>query len=140
MYDLVKKSEDIFEDYLSRFFDGSYFRTPTVSSAAGRSNIIENENEYIIEVAVPGFKKDDINIDLDDGILSISSEVETSSEDKNDGYFRKEFSKVSFIRSFRIPDDVKIDKADASMSDGILSIKFPKTEEKKTKKLQISIK
>lgn len=102
-------------------------------------NIAENDNDYRIEVAAPGLKKDDINIDLDENVLTISSEQEDKKEENEENYTRKEFSYCSFKRSFVLPDNVNADKIEAHHKDGVLEINIPKEEQKKlSKQIKIS--
>lgn len=96
-------------------------------------NIKENAEEYILELAIPGMKKSDFNIDLDNKALSISSEVETENEENNNTYTRREFGYSSFKRTFILPDTVEADHVKAKYNDGILSIILPKREEAKQK-------
>ena len=81
-------------------------------------NIAENDNDYRIEVAAPGLKKDDINIDLDENVLTISSEQEDKKEENEENYTRKEFSYCSFKLSGVLPDNVFADKIEAHHKDG----------------------
>ena len=96
-------------------------------------NIKENADEYILELAIPGMKKSDFNIDLDNKVLSISSEVETENEENNDNYTRREFGYSSFKRTFTLPDTIESDHVKANYEDGILCITLPKREEAKQK-------
>jgi HSP20 family protein len=96
-------------------------------------NIKDNAEEYILELAIPGMKKSDFNIDLDNKTLSISSEVETENEEKNNTYTRREFGYSSFKRTFILPDTVESDRVKAKYNDGILSVTLPKREEAKQK-------
>ena len=96
-------------------------------------NIKENADEYILELAIPGMKKSDFNIDLDNKILSISSEVETENEENNDNYTRREFGYSSFKRTFTLPDTVESENVKANYEEGILCITLPKREEAKQK-------
>lgn len=96
-------------------------------------NIKENPNEYKLELAIPGMKKSDFNIDLDNKTLSISSEVENENEEHNDSYTRREFGYSSFKRTFILPDTVESDQVNANYIDGILCITLPKREEAKQK-------
>lgn len=103
-------------------------------------DIKENETAYTAEMNVPGFKKEDIDISLDNGIMTIKSEKEESSEQKEDGkYIVKERSVSNLSRSLRIPENVDVSKIEANMEDGILKITLPKAEKKDTStKVQIS--
>ena len=96
-------------------------------------NIKENKDEYILELAIPGLKKSDFDIDVDNKVLSISSEIETSNEEKEENYTRREFGYSSFKRTFTLPDTVDSDKVNATYTDGILSVNLPKREEAKEK-------
>jgi HSP20 family protein len=127
-----------------KFFDDDFSYLPATfmpRNFHGLSNISENDNEYTIEVSAPGFKKEDIKIELENDVLKISSEIENKKEEKNEGYSRKEFYKSSFSRHFTIPNAVKKDGISASMKDGILMVTIPKNKtEKKSENLKISIK
>jgi HSP20 family protein len=98
-------------------------------------NIKEDENEYVIQVAAPGMKKDDFKINLNKDQLTISSERQNEKEDKDgDKFTRREFSYQSFQRSFTLPEHLVDDsKISAQYADGILHIKLPKREEVKPK-------
>lgn len=96
-------------------------------------NIKENADEFFLEIAVPGMKKSDFNIDLDNKILSISSENKESFEDTKENYTRREFGYASFKRTFTLPDTIASDKINAEYTDGILKVHLPKREEAKEK-------
>lgn len=101
-------------------------------------NITENENSYGISLELPGFSKEDIKIELNDGIISISSNVEKTDEN----YVRKEFTQESFERGFYLPEDVDIENIEALMENGILTVTLNKIKELevKTKVKKIDIK
>lgn len=96
-------------------------------------NIVENDNEYVIEVAAPGLEKKDFKIDLENNVLTISSEKEDKMEDKNGKAIRKEFRYSSFCRTFTLPETIDNDKIRANHKDGILSVSIPKKEVAKVK-------
>ena len=102
-----------------------------------RTNVTENDNSYGISLELPGFKKDDINIGIDNNVMTISSEVEKTNED----YIKREFIKSSFKNEFRLPEDVDIDNINATMENGILSITLNKIKmlEDETKSIKIKI-
>ena len=141
--DLIKRTNSDFDKLVKSFFGGNEFYTSFVNenSTIGKTNIKDNGNAYLIQMSLPGFKKEDINLDLDQDVLVISSDYENSNEDKNDNYYRKEFMKQSFVRSFYVPEDVDESKIDATMEDGILNVSFPKKEKiEKDKKISIKVK
>jgi HSP20 family protein len=96
-------------------------------------NIKETADAYFVEMAVPGLKKSDFQIDLDNQILSIATEVEEENETKEQNYTRREFGYSSFKRSFTLPETVDDGKIKANYNEGILSIHLPKKEEAKQK-------
>lgn len=98
-----------------------------------RVNIAETDEDFLVEMAAPGMKRDDFHIELDNDYLIISAEVENSKEDKDSAYTRKEFSFESFRRSFHLPQSVAIDKIQAKYEDGLLRMVIPKKEEAKRK-------
>lgn len=96
-------------------------------------NIKETKDDYFVEMAVPGMKKDDFNIDLDNKVLSISTEYKEESENTEDNYTRREFGYASFKRTFSLPESIDDSKIKATYTDGILTIQLPKREEAKEK-------
>jgi HSP20 family protein len=115
------------KDLLPDLFESDNYRSvPAV-------NIVENDDEFVIEVAVPGLDKQDFKIDLENNQLTISSEREDKSEDKNERMIRKEFRYSSFSRSFTLPETVENDKIKAKQKDGILYVTIPKKEVAKIK-------
>jgi HSP20 family protein len=109
-------------NFMPDFFDSeSYKNVPAV-------NILENDDEYVIEVAAPGLEKKDFKIDLENNILTVSSEKEDKSEDKNDKTIRKEFRYSSFSRTFTLPETIDSDKIRAKHKDGVLAVSIPKRE------------
>nr|WP_321409376.1 Hsp20/alpha crystallin family protein [uncultured Carboxylicivirga sp.] len=131
-----------------RFFDGelmdwnnsNFSSTNTTMPAV---NVKENDNEFSIDVAAPGMKKDDFKVSYDNGRLTISSEFKNESEEKEDEKVtRREFSYQSFQRSFTVEETaVESENISASYENGILHITLPKREEIKPKPAkQIDIK
>ncbi|KZS40189.1 heat-shock protein [Aquimarina aggregata] len=96
-------------------------------------NIQETADAFMVDMAVPGLKKSDFHIDLDNQLLSISTEMKEENEQKEDNYTRREFGYSSFKRTFTLPESVDDSKIDAKYVDGILSIHLPKKEEAKQK-------
>ncbi|HTI90792.1 MAG TPA: Hsp20/alpha crystallin family protein, partial [Puia sp.] len=81
-----------------------------------------------VSLAAPGMKKDDFNIDVEGGTLTISAETKEEKEEKDERYTRKEYSYSSFSRSFALPDWVNKEKIDATYENGLLKVLLPKTE------------
>lgn len=100
------------------------------ATSSPQYDIIENDNNYIIDLMLPGFKKDNISIDVNDGVLIIDGERKM----KEVKYSRKGSFYGKFKKSFTLPENVNINKIDASYNDGILSITIPKEGESKLSK------
>jgi HSP20 family protein len=140
---LVKRSNglfpgvpSLFDDFVTRDLFGTWPFTTEGSQQASMPavNVRENENEFHLEVAAPGLKKDDFKIEVDKNVLTISSEKEDHSEEKNGSYSRREFRYASFKRSFSLPENlVNSDDIKAQYVNGVLEIHLPKREEAKPK-------
>ena len=120
--------------YMSNLFDDDFFPVfQNRTSSMPAVNIREDEKNYNLELAVPGMEKKDLKIDINEDVLTISSESKQETEENKDGYKRKEFSFSSFCRSFYIPENVNRDAIEANYRDGILTVALPKQEEEKSK-------
>ncbi|UII24785.1 Hsp20/alpha crystallin family protein [Fulvivirga maritima] len=112
-------NRDVFEDFP---FERGPKRLPAV-------NVIENNQEFILELASPGMCKDNYKLEVQNNILNISGDVRSNAEKSKESYTRREFNYASFTRSFMLPDYVKQEEIAASCSDGILTVHIPKREE-----------
>ncbi len=121
--------------YMTNFLDDEYFPmlSDNTKSSMPAVNIREDEKNYVLDFAIPGVEKKDLKIDMNEDVLTISSEVKNESEENKDGYKRKEFSYSAFSRSFYIPENVDREKIGANYKDGVLSVSLPKQEEEKNK-------
>ena len=128
--------------YMPNFFDDDFFPVfQNRTSSMPAINIREDEKNYILELAVPGIDKKDLKIDINEDVLTISSETKIETEENKDGYKRKEFSYSSFCRSFYIPENVNRDNIEANYKDGILTVGLPKQDVEKnniTRQVKIS--
>lgn len=98
-------------------------------------NVKEKEKEFEVELAAPGLKKEDFNITLDNGILTVSAEREDRKEEEKEGFVSKEFSYNSFSRSVNLPESVDEDKdVSAKYEDGVLKLRLLKREGMEAKK------
>ncbi len=108
-------------------------RTPAV-------NIAETENEFEVELAVPGLKKEDFKINLEKNVLTISADKKTEEVNENKKYSKREYSYSSFTRSFTLPQSADQNKIEADYTDGILKLTIAKKEEAKVVTREITIK
>lgn len=115
--------------FLDDFFDDFDVKTTTNM----KCDIYEKDGNYFIEMDIPGFKKEDIDVSCDKGYLTINAKHEESSDDEGKNYIRKERSYGSFSRQFYI-GDVSQEQIKAEFSNGILKVVVPKQEEVNTKK------
>lgn len=131
----------VFNDIFESVFNTDPYVSDRLVSRVPAVNIAESENDYCIELAVPGMKKDDFKINLDKNVLSISAETKSESEQNTQDkrYNRREFSYNSFIRTFTLPDSADYSKISASYVDGILAVTVAKKEEAKIQSRQIAI-
>lgn len=125
---------DLFSGFMDRFFDDFgtdfYRSTPAV-------NISETENEYTLEVAAPGLKREDFNLNIDHTILTISAEKKVENTEDKDKYKRREFSYTSFKRSFTLPNSVDLEGIEAKYEEGVLNLTVPKKGEVKPRTIEV---
>lgn len=103
-------------------------------------NISENEDAYLIELDLPGIKKENVKINVKDKMLEIEGERKSEEEKKDINWIRKEVFLGKFQRSFSLPEDVNMDKIDAKFSEGVLQVSLLKKEETKPKEIAIKVK
>ena len=104
------------------------------------SDISENDDNYVINLDLPGVKKGEVKINYTDGELTISGERKQEKEEKKSTYHRVERSYGKYFRSFNIPKKVDEDKIEAEFKDGQLTIVIPKAEESKPKQIEVKVK
>ncbi len=117
-------------DVFSDFFDTDFM--PRTKATAPAINVKETDKAYVVEVAAPGLKKEDFEVNIDDdGNLHIKmeSKTEKKDEDKKEHYLRREFAYSKYEQTLLLPDDVVKDKGAAHVDNGVLTIDLPKCEE-----------
>ena len=134
---LVRRNNDF--DWLNNWFDDNFFNTPVMAqttTTAPAVNVKEDNKQYVMEVAVPGLKKEQVNMSIaKDGYLTLSIENKNEQKDENkkEHYLRREFSYTSYRQSYALPDNVDADKIEANVADGVLKVVLPKVEKKEEK-------
>lgn len=143
-WDPFKELEDV-SNRLNRLFGRSESRTESnqnmlaVADWSPSVDISETEDAYLIKGEIPGVKKEDVKVTVQDGMLTIQGERKMEKEEKNKKFHRVECSYGSFIRSFRMPDDADENKVKAEFKDGMLNISLPKSEKAKKKSINVSV-
>jgi HSP20 family protein len=137
--DLVSMQEE-----MNRLFD-DFFGRPLVRAEGTEGvwspsvDVSEDKDNVIVRAEMPGMKKEEVKISIQDNVLTLKGEKKQEKEEKDANYHRIERSYGSFSRSFTLPTAVKADKVKASYKDGMLNITLPKTEEAKPKEIPVSI-
>lgn len=128
---------EFFNDVMENVFNDE-IDTPSFTNPL--CNVIEDNEGFKIEFALPGYSKKQVTIDVDDNVLTVSGKLEESKNDKNElKYTRREFNYGEFKRSFTLPETVDQENIKATFSDGILDVNIPKKPELKPKSLKINI-
>ena len=133
---IVKHKRNYFPSIFDDFFGDDWMRYPAGArkeTTMPAVNVKETDKAFTVELAAPGLSKNDFNVEVDNDLLTISSEKEESKEDTGENYTRKEFSYTSFKRSFHLPETVESDKIEAKYDDGVLRLVIPKKSEKELK-------
>lgn len=145
------KRESLLPTWTSDLLDTGKFFSPRLFDFNGDGfdfairvpsvNITENEKEFKIEMAAPGLERKDFKVEVENGVLCISSEKEEESKEEKKNYTRREYSYNSFSRSFTLPDNALPDKINAKYENGVLNITLPKKEvtvSKPAKEIKVS--
>lgn len=143
-WDPFKELEDV-SNRLNRLFGRSENRAEssqsmlTVADWSPSVDISETDDAYLIKGEIPGVKKEDVKVTVQDGMLTIQGERRMEKEEKNKKFHRVECSYGNFVRSFRMPDDADEEKVKAEFKDGMLNISLPKSEKAKKRSINVSV-
>ncbi len=136
-----------FEDRIKRFFGEGFDPLKKMSEEnwslatwSPTCDIFETDNEIVVKAELPEVKKEDVNVSIDNNVLSIHGERKLSEETKKENYHRLERSYGEFSRSFTLPNFVDAGKVNAEFKDGILRVTLPKREEAKPKQVEVKVK
>lgn len=143
-WDPVKELEDMSER-LNRMFARPVTRrdngkeTLTVADWVPTVDIEEGEQDYHITAELPGLKKEDVKITVQEGVLTLQGERKQEKEEQGKRFHRVERSYGAFVRSFALPDAVDEAKVSAEFKDGVLHIRLPKSERAKPKAIEVKV-
>ncbi|SRR5690554_1884672 len=124
---------NLLEDFFNRDLPSVFSSNYNTGYSLPKVNIKETADNYQLEMAAPGLKKSDFNLEIDNQVLTISSETKEEQEHKEGNYTRREFGYSSFKRTFNLPESIDDAQINASYNEGILRILLPKKEEAKQK-------
>jgi len=128
-------------DHINRLFDLSFPQGPAESFGdwAPALDAFEDKDKYVVSVELPGLKKEDINVTVHDGILTVSGERKSEKNVKEGTVHRTERYFGRFSRSVSLPSAVTSDKVAAAYKDGVLTVEIPKAEEAKPRQIEVKV-
>ena len=118
--------------YWDDFFNDSFFKQVNSTTSKGNTpavNVSEDEKGYFIEVAAPGIDRKDFRLEIENDVLTISSEHKESKKEEKQNYLRREFNYKTFKRSFQLPETIDQEQIKATHEAGVLTLSLPKIEE-----------
>ena len=102
-------------------------------------DLVETQDHFVVRADLPGLTEDDISIELEDNVLTISGDRQHEEKTEKEGYFRVERAFGKFARTLTLPDGVDADAINAEFSNGVLEVRIPKPEERKPRKVAIGV-
>jgi HSP20 family protein len=123
---------------VDRLFD-EFFARPmaTMNPAGPEADFYETDEEFVLEMNLPGFAESDIDVNLEQGVLSITGEHSVEEEEEKGTYHLRERSWSRFTRSFSIPHTIDVENVDADFAKGVLKVRLPKAAEAKARRIEI---
>ncbi len=140
-----ERMDDLFQEFIHKPLSTSFWPKPSLHrwlnefEPGPTVDIFEEGGNVVVKSELPGMNKEDIEVNLDDGIITLSGEKKKEETIDKKNYYRHECSYGSFSRSFSLPSEVLADKAKASFKKGVLEVRIPKTQGAKKKAKKITI-
>jgi len=134
-YPMLKERRNLVDDFFETFLDN--FNTMSNVSWSPNVDLEETKSDYIIHAELPGMNKKDIDISVENDILTISGEKKERVQTKDSNCLISEIASGNFTRSFRLPAQIDPDKIEAKWDNGILVVQIPKSEVAKARKIEI---
>jgi HSP20 family protein len=131
---------------MNRLFH-SFFDTPAGTGAAGGTvrrwhpamDLVETDGHFVLRADLPGLSEEDVKVEVEDNVLTVSGERRHEQEDAKGGYYRVERATGSFARSLTLPKGVDAEAVEASFDKGVLEVRIPKPEERRPRRVAISV-
>jgi HSP20 family protein len=130
---------DSLQSEVNRLFDTFFGGRPAngVRRWVPPMDLVETDDHLVLKADLPGVDSDDVNIEVKDGVLTVSGERKTEHEERADGFYRVERAFGGFSRSMSLPQQVDAEQISASFDKGVLEVRIPKPEERKPHRVQI---
>jgi HSP20 family protein len=133
---------DTLQGEVNRIFDTFFGGRDTDGGSYARRwvpamDLVETDEHLVLKADLPGLSKDDVNIDIKEGVLTVSGERRSEREDKGEGYYRVERAFGGFSRSLSLPEGIDAERVTADFADGVLEVRIPKPEERKPHRVAI---
>jgi HSP20 family protein len=122
---------------IDRMFNSFFNESASVKASTPRADIRENENDYVLDIELPGLSEKDVEVKVEDNLLTISSADPEEKTEEKEGYILRERRSRAFVRSFVLPKDVDRESIEAGFSNGLLSLSLGKKPETKPKTIEI---
>ena len=136
------------QNEMNRLFS-TFFDSPAGGTAVGNGqslrrwvpamDLIETEDHFVLKADLPGLGADDVTIEVEDNVLTVSGDRKVEHESSREGFYRVERASGAFRRSLTLPEGVKLDDIAASFDKGVLEVRIPKPEERKPRKVSIAV-
>jgi HSP20 family protein len=129
---------------MNRLFN-SFFDTPTPPNGGTARrwlpamDVVETDDHFVLTADLPGLGEEDVNIEIEENVLTVSGERKAEHEEKREGFVRVERSYGSFRRSLTLPEGVDAEAVSANFDKGVLEIRIPKPEQRKPRKVEIQV-
>ena len=133
------------QNEMNRLFN-TFFESPTPANGGSTTlrrwippmDLVETDDDFVLRADLPGLTEADVNIELEDSVLTVSGERKAEHEERKEGYYRVERASGNFSRSLTLPEGIDPEKVQASFEHGVLEVRIPKPEQRKPRKVTIS--
>ena len=131
---------------LNRLLNNTFFDSPTAGDGGNgvrrwipAMDLVETDDHFVLKADLPGLNEGDVNIEVEDNVLTVSGERKSEHEDKREGYYRVERSFGSFRRTLTLPEGVDPEAVSATFDKGVLEVRIPKPEQRKPRRVAIQV-
>jgi HSP20 family protein len=130
---------------MNRLFGSAFDAQGGLGNGGGGSrwippmDLVEDDEHFVVRADLPGVQEKDVNVELEDNVLTISGERKSDTEQRKEGYYRIERAYGAFSRSLTLPEGIDAEGIKASFANGVLEVRIPKPEERKPRKVAINV-